>query len=179
MTVTAGARRLPSWGEVLALSLTVGAFLLLGALVFSGGYVHALLAQRTYQAAPVCSQSAVTQPCRLRSDATVTGGHKESGKNSSTYWVDVTLPTGRTYEGSLDRIVWESLNLGQPVQVEIWEGEVSVLNGVETDSNPDWDVGYARSLALGFWVSVCVVLALAAISFFMWRRRDEAIAVAA
>lgn len=164
---------------MLALSLMFGVFLLLGALVFSGGYVHALLAQRGYQAAPVCGQSVVTQPCRLRSDATVTGGHKESGKNSSTYWVDVTLPTGGTYVGSLDRLVWESLSLGQPVQVEIWEGDVSVLNGVETDSNPNWDVGYARSLALGFWVSVFVVLALAAISFFMWRRRDGAIAAAA
>lgn len=179
MAGMAGARRPPSWGDVLALSILIGSFLLLGALIFSGGYVHALLDQRAYHTAAVCSQGEATQPCRLHSYATVTGGQITHGKSSTTYWVDVTLSTGATYEGSVNRLLWESLSTGQPVQVEIWNGKLSGLNGVETDSNPDWDVNYSRSLAVGFWIAVGVAFALSAVSYFMWRRRHSALAVAA
>lgn len=70
--------------------------------------------------------------------------------------VTVRLPTGTTFAGALPREAVQLLAPGDRVQVEIWQGRVTMLNGRDTWSSPNWAVTISQLVY--FWAAVLAIV---------------------
>lgn len=149
-------------------AIVLTALCLLFAVGSAVGYGHALLDQRAYHAAADCGPSAV-QSCRWQGSGTVAKLGTSSGRYTTSYYVNVRAGSG-TFKGWLDESAWLALHPGQMVEVEIWNGGLSMLDGAQTRSNPDWDVQNGHTLLLLTACMLGLALIFAAGTYVTWRR---------
>lgn len=104
----------------------------------AGGLIYAqynsrLLLQE-YLAAPACQpgQTGDTTSCRLEAKATVTSVDQHTGGNT----LHVVLAGGATYRAWVDD---PTPNTGDVVDVEVWDGDVRLVNGRKSGNNPTTD----------------------------------------
>lgn len=116
------------FGIGLAVVLTAAA----GGLIYAQ-YNSQLLLQE-YQAAPVCrpGQTGGGTSCRLEAKATVTSVDQHTGGNT----LHVVLAGGATYRAWVDD---PTPNTGDVVDVEVWDGDVRLVNGRKSGNNPTTD----------------------------------------
>jgi hypothetical protein len=142
-----------AWGVGLGLVFVIGT----GGLIYV--QFHSQQTIRQYEAAPTCTNGAPgTATCRLQTRARVT-----SIERRQTYAVlhMTLLNSGGDYVADLS---YPNPNTDDLVEVEVWSGQVTVVNGRPTGNNPQRDPNANLNGAIGvvaLFGFVCVVMAAA------------------
>jgi len=171
----------PGAAAIMAIATAIGAVLGLVLTIF---LVHLDLdysSQRSaYDSAPVCASAADIGSCRYQGPARIAS--KSTGSGGSPI-ATVSFPglDGRTFDAYLDKshlATWQSWETGSTVDAEVWHGYVSVIDGIQTVTNPDTLPNAGLLPAFFFGIPTLVLAGWSVFSAVLYRRRAAALASA-
>src|SRR5690348_15117203 len=169
----------PGAAALMAIFCAVGALLGLALTIF---LVHLDLDYSSqasaYNSAPVCASTADISSCRYQGVARIANKSPDSGGSSITR---LSFPglEGRTFDAYLDKshlATWQGWETGSTVDAEVWHGYVSVIDGIQTSTNPDTLPNAGLAPAYCFGIPILILVGGSIYSSVLYRRRAATLA---
>lgn len=129
-----------------------------------------------YDSAPVCASVADIGGCRYQGTAQITRTWMSDGfPRAQVSFAALGDRTFLAYLGKPDVPHWQLWETGMTVDAEVWHGDVSVIDGIKTATNPDTLPNAGLGPGLFFGIPTLVLAAGAVWSVVLYRRRAAAL----